>query len=289
VRHESELHTWTQYEPYIGSILKSLPANEPILDLGSGNRNVDDPQIIRMDVCRTPFVDLVGDAHALPFRSESLGLVYATAVFEHLKEPWVAAREIWRVLKPGGYVLADCNFVFPFHGFPAVYFNASGEGLRQLFLEFTELEVAVPPWQMPSFAVEAILREYLRFFQPQSEREREFETAALNLLAFPIREFDVRFKAEDALRIAAGVSYLGIKQPAGDETLIPEVLMSTWAKDQELRRRFPRPEALLDFKRGRMDNLFHWARAEGALLPHLARYFEDLVPFRKGRLSDGSA
>ncbi|WP_037318609.1 class I SAM-dependent methyltransferase [Amycolatopsis orientalis] len=45
---------------------------------------------------------LVADARALPFAEASVDVVFAHAVFEHLKEPGAALAEIRRVLKPGG-------------------------------------------------------------------------------------------------------------------------------------------------------------------------------------------
>ncbi|GAB3720027.1 methyltransferase domain-containing protein [Amycolatopsis oliviviridis] len=45
---------------------------------------------------------LVADACALPFAEASVDVLFAHAVFEHLKEPGAALAELWRVLKPGG-------------------------------------------------------------------------------------------------------------------------------------------------------------------------------------------
>jgi SAM-dependent methyltransferase len=42
--------------------------------------------------------------YSLDFAGESFDAVFAHALFEHLQEPEKAAAEIWRVLKPGGFV-----------------------------------------------------------------------------------------------------------------------------------------------------------------------------------------
>ena len=47
-------------------------------------------------------VDVVGDAHSLPFKNDSFDVVLATEVLEHLKEPQRALNEMKRVLKDGG-------------------------------------------------------------------------------------------------------------------------------------------------------------------------------------------
>ncbi len=284
VRHEGPLEVWSGYEPTIAFMLDSLPPNEVILDLGSGNRALDNPRIIRSDICLTAHVDVVADAHALPFKDNSIGMVYATAVFEHLHSPWVAAQEIWRVLKPGGYALVDCNFVFPFHGFPAVYFNASAEGLRRLFCQFTELQVMAAPWQMPSFTIETVLGEYLRFFKAESAEELRFAEALKNLRHHPLRSFDARFAQADAQRIAAAVTYFGTKQPEGSETLLPAPLLHLWQRDTALQARYERPADLLPSNEAPMSNLLHWAATDGrAVHPDIDVWYRACKPFSKGR------
>jgi SAM-dependent methyltransferase len=262
-------------------MLQSLPRCEAILDLGSGNRAVNDPRIIRADVCRTQHVDLVADAHALPFRDNSLSAVYATAVFEHLHSPWLAAKEIWRVLKPGGYALVDCNFVFPYHGYPAVYFNASIEGLRRLFKDFTELDALVAPWQAPSFALEAVLNEYLRLLGTEDPTKAPLINAVKEVLRFPLLEFDRDLPTKDVHRIAAAVSFIGMKQPTGSETILPPPLIAAWQADEALRQRYPNPNALIDLRNQKTDSLLHWSRTEGMAQRSIADWYASICEFRK--------
>lgn len=59
--------------------------------------------------------DYLCDAHFLPFLSQKFDLVYCAAVFEHLSSPFLAAQEIYRVLKPGGYFLGNVSFLEPWH------------------------------------------------------------------------------------------------------------------------------------------------------------------------------
>lgn len=46
-------------------------------------------------------------AESLPFESNIFDLVHSNHVFEHLSDPLAAAREAWRVLKPGGVVFIE--------------------------------------------------------------------------------------------------------------------------------------------------------------------------------------
>lgn len=47
---------------------------------------------------------LEANIYALPFADDSFDAIFSHALFEHLKEPTQALREMWRVLKPGGIV-----------------------------------------------------------------------------------------------------------------------------------------------------------------------------------------
>ena len=150
--HERELPKLEKYFVTIEHVLDAMTPDQVVLDLGAGNRDTPNTSVVRVDVVQTPFVDVVADAHRLPFRDASVDLIHGSAFVEHLRKPWIAAEEMARVLKPGGHVYLECNFVYPFHGYPGMYFNASIDGMRSLFEAFEEEWTGVAPWQMPSFA-----------------------------------------------------------------------------------------------------------------------------------------
>lgn len=81
-------------------------------------------------------VDVVGDAHKLSFyfsNQEKFDLIFSSAVFEHLYMPWVAAIEIQKILKVGGYAFIETHFSFSSHERPWHFFQFSDMGLRALF------------------------------------------------------------------------------------------------------------------------------------------------------------
>lgn len=48
------------------------------------------------------------DVYALPFADATFDRVFSHALIEHLGDPLRAVREMWRVLKPGGYIGVCC-------------------------------------------------------------------------------------------------------------------------------------------------------------------------------------
>ena len=69
------------------------------------------------------------------YNDNSFDLVYSHQVLEHIPKPWIAAKEIVRVLKPNGLgVHTTCAFN-PRHGPPAFndYYRFLPDGLEQLF------------------------------------------------------------------------------------------------------------------------------------------------------------
>lgn len=73
-----------------------------ILNIGAGKTEFGD---IRLDIYRSPTVDLVADAELLPFRDNSFNLVYSRNVLEHLPNPLSALREQRRVCSKGGKII----------------------------------------------------------------------------------------------------------------------------------------------------------------------------------------
>jgi SAM-dependent methyltransferase len=107
-----------------------------VLDLGAGLRPFADlipGQTIALDYRPRPDLDLIGDAHHLPFADASVDAVVCTEVFEHLIDPPAAAREIVRILKPGGRLILTTRFCFPLHDRPADYWRFTSYTLSRLF------------------------------------------------------------------------------------------------------------------------------------------------------------
>jgi SAM-dependent methyltransferase len=86
-------------------------------------------------------VDVIADIHSLPVDwADRYDACIASAVFEHLERPWIAAKEVARILAPGGVCYIATHQTFPLHGYPKDFFRFSSDALKLIF-EDAGLEV----------------------------------------------------------------------------------------------------------------------------------------------------
>lgn len=141
-------------------------------DIGCGRRDRTYDNCLYVEVYRSPSADLMmAPACRYPIADASLDGIGCFAVLEHVTEPWLAAAEFRRMLKPGGLVFIDYPFLVPVHGYPSHYYNATREGLARLFDEgFERVALGTRDNQSPDHAlrwqlgalVEAITDDGLR-------------------------------------------------------------------------------------------------------------------------------
>jgi hypothetical protein len=161
---------------------------------------------------------------------------------------------------------------------PGVYFNASLQGLEQLFAAFRPLRKGVAPYQMPSFAVGMILRTFLHHTQAHRYPHGRRLTSLLHhVVALDLTEFDIYFKEEEALKLAAGTYYAGVKEVTPTSTLVPAPIRDLWQQDAGLQRRFPDLNQLTT-----TDNILTWAKTEGRRQhAEVARCLDAIAPAHK--------
>ena len=76
----------------------------------------------------------------MPFVDNAFNAVLSIAVLEHVKDPFLCAREIARVLKPGGDLMCCVPFLQPLHGYPHHYYNMTHQGLKNLFEDLLKID-----------------------------------------------------------------------------------------------------------------------------------------------------
>lgn len=147
------------------------------------------PRLVNVNIGPFPGVDVVGDAHHLPYADGSVDAIFCEAVLEHLERADVAVAEMRRVLRSGGQVFAATPFLQHYHGHPDHYQNFTLTGHRRLFeragFDVQESGTCVGP----TYALTTLAADYLRAFVPTRVLSRMC-WALFGLASVPARFID---------------------------------------------------------------------------------------------------
>ena len=94
-----------------------------------------------IDIYGSNNVDIICDAHYLPFTNNVYDGVWIQAVLEHVVEPTKVVKEIYRVLKNNGVVYAETPFMQPVHEGAYDFTRYTVLGHRYLFKNFKLLHI----------------------------------------------------------------------------------------------------------------------------------------------------
>lgn len=169
------------FAPFIAEI-EAHPERD-YLDLGCGLRQRVHRNCLYLEVYPSAAADvIVAPNCSYPIRDGAFDGIGCFAVLEHTRQPWRVAREIHRMLKPGGRIWIDWPFLQPVHGYPSHYFNATREGLTSIFedLGFRVESAETRPDQGPQQTLAWILRALAERL-PAAERAR-FEAMSVGEL-----------------------------------------------------------------------------------------------------------
>ncbi|HEX6828169.1 MAG TPA: methyltransferase domain-containing protein [Burkholderiales bacterium] len=157
-----------------------------------------------------PNVDIVADAHQLPYADGSVDAIYCEAVLEHLYAPGRAVEEMRRVLRPGGKVFACTPFLQAYHGYPHHYQNFTLTGHQRLFSDrgfrVREAGACVGPMYTWISLTQILLAEY-------APGGRWLARAWL-LVSAPLRALDGPILRRDSAHVMASTTYLVAEKPA---------------------------------------------------------------------------
>lgn len=144
------------FDRSIFDFLEALPNDAKILNVGSGSTRLRN-NIINLDIEPFSNVNMLADAHNLPFGDASFDCVFCSALLEHVCNPFLVALEIQRVLKPGGIACVQCPFLEATHD-EHDYFRFTLKGVKVLFPALKELKSGVSGG--PTQVLADILRIY---------------------------------------------------------------------------------------------------------------------------------
>jgi SAM-dependent methyltransferase len=115
------------YHEFFADLLRAVGVQRraPVVELGAGPGFFKEyyPGLISTDVILTRWVDVVCDACALPFPSQSVGALVMLDVLHHLARPLDIIAEAARVLVPGGLMAMIEPWITPFSYLLYRYFH----------------------------------------------------------------------------------------------------------------------------------------------------------------------
>lgn len=88
--------------------------------------------------------DIIGDIHNLPLADNSYDAIICSAVLEHVENPIQAFKEMYRVLKSGGYLYVYVPFLYYYHaekGYYGDYWRFTEDSLRLMGKPFSQVEL----------------------------------------------------------------------------------------------------------------------------------------------------
>jgi SAM-dependent methyltransferase len=111
-----------------------------VLDVGCGEKPylpyfASAGEYVGVDIDEGSQADLIGPVERLPVDDASFDLVLCVQVLEHVDDPAAAVRELHRVVRPGGRVLAATHGTYVYHPGPSDHWRWTHTGLARLFEE----------------------------------------------------------------------------------------------------------------------------------------------------------
>ena len=192
------------YPPRFEQILRELPADSAVLDLGGGDRRHTDPRVLNLEYLPYRRVDLYADGLQLPFADNSFDFIMSQAVLEHVPDPPKAVSEMRRVLKPGARLYAEFAFMQPLHAVPFHFYNITPHGATLLFEDWESVQIA-------SFGG---LGETMRWFFRLVDAVQKIGRGRVDGIISGLEELDSKMSADELSILSSAVSVEAIAPSA---------------------------------------------------------------------------
>jgi len=144
----------TKYKKFINEKIAIIAKEKDVLDIGGGGRFTkwlaeykdlfSSNNYKTFDFDKSTGADIIGDIHKIPLGSESVDAIICSSVLEHVEDPALAVREMFRILRPNGKLFVYVPSIYPYHarkGHYSDYWRFFDSTLRLLFKDFKVIEI----------------------------------------------------------------------------------------------------------------------------------------------------
>lgn len=200
--------------------LFGISAKPKVLIVGSGAKGAgteelwtnQDITIVGVDIYRSCSVDVICDAHYLPFPDGFFDGVWIQAVLEHVVEPEAVVIEIHRVLKFGGIVYAETPFMQQVHEGAYDFTRYTVLGHRYLFKSFSAIDIG------GNMGADVVLAWSARYFVWAVTRSKTAGRLIGGFVSIILKPFQALVARRSLYDSASGVYFFGRKTNEPDIT-----------------------------------------------------------------------
>ena len=137
---------------FLSTQLSKIKVNQnkknEVLFVGAGGdleelvRSKNEFKVVSIDIDKVRSPDILGDISNTSLPDSSFDTIIVLEVFEHIKLPGKAIKEIYRILKPNGVLILSIPFIFPIHDEPNDFQRWTLQGCRLLTHQFQNVKIS---------------------------------------------------------------------------------------------------------------------------------------------------
>jgi SAM-dependent methyltransferase len=180
------------YDRFARELIEQNP-NGLVLDCGAGQKSEYYENVVNLEITNYDSTDVIALGEQLPFKDSVFDGIMSLNVLEHVKDPFLCAQEISRVLKKNGKLYCVAPFLCPYHDYPDHYYNMTHSGLLTLFERHLKIEKQeVIASGLPIFSLTWILNSWAAGLDEKT-KSSFLNMRVQDLLANPVSYLEMPF------------------------------------------------------------------------------------------------
>ena len=196
----------------IAEVINNLGPNDIGINIGSGT-TVFDNRIRNLDIFPGKNIFYIASAENIPESNDFFSLAISQEVIEHVKDPFLATKEIYRVLKKGALFYCQVPFIIGYHPGPTDFWRFTKEGIIEMLLQagFEVVETGISVGGGTGFYRIAVEFFAILFSLPL-QRSYFFFKALFSIFLYPIKFLDIFFSFSKQKDRIPGGYYIIVKK-----------------------------------------------------------------------------